>query len=153
MAVTFFEICLRNHIHTMNLFLAGFSYLEPLCATVATAATAPSSVAHQDKRAKLVHISPFSLIDKSLQIKLWREVSFFCKIHFHVFKFLFLNKTSNHILFIHIQFVSKTKNKFQLGKTVPTTCVHLEYLLLFWARFFQYPNRFLMQYLSIFYTE
>ena len=54
----------------MNLFLAGFSYLEPLCATVATAATAPSSVAHQDKRAKLVHISPFSLIDKSLQIKL-----------------------------------------------------------------------------------
>ena len=99
----------------MNLFWAGFSYLEPLCATVATAATAPSSVAHQDKRAKLVHISPFSLIDKSLQIKLRREVSFFCKIHFQIFKLPFLNKTSNLILW--------TKNEFQLGKTVPTTYV------------------------------
>ena len=87
-----------RELHQVNLFWAGFSYLEPLCATVATAATAPSSVAHQDKRAKLVHISPFSLIDKSLQIKLRREVSFFCKIHFQIFKLPFLNKTSNLIL-------------------------------------------------------
>ena len=55
--------------HPLILFLAGFSYLKPLCATVATAAISTSSAAHQDKRAKLVHISPFSLLDKSLQIK------------------------------------------------------------------------------------
>jgi hypothetical protein len=31
--------------HPVNVFLAGFSYLEPLCATVAVAATASSTSA------------------------------------------------------------------------------------------------------------